>query len=73
MRNIAGFTNRGRAGDFRRGVVLGKTAMFFNVFPSSPEIECDFPVSDSQVRAGFLEEFQFFLGIGVRCRSGGFR
>ena len=58
--NIAGFTNQCRAGNFRRDIVLGNTAMFFNSFPGSSEIHEDFFVLNSQVRANFFEQFGFF-------------
>jgi len=65
MRNSAGFTGERRAVNRRRGGRLGNSAMFFNGFPRISEFDLDFSILDFQVRASFLEEFEFFCGVSA--------
>ena len=67
LNNVSGFTDRHRAGVSRRGVVLGKTAMFFNDFPRFGKVNAKRSVLNSLVRAEFFEGFQFFVEI-FACR-----
>jgi hypothetical protein len=62
---MAGFTNRRRAPLGRGGRLLGKTTMFFNVFPRFVEVAAELSVVNCQVRAGFSQDVRLVF-VGAR-------